>query len=495
MARPTVLSDLRALPPTVARPETLPLREFRRLDGNAEELGVPVQKLMDNAGKALAEAIVAMQPHGEVVLVCGKGNNGGDGYAAGGHLLDQGVEAHCVAVEPPSGGASRHFHEHLPKDAVESWRAFRKRRRDKPGLVVDCVLGSGIQGEARPPYDEVIHWFNRQRAPVVSCDVPSGMGTGLAVHPDATVTFHARKEGMTKENCGKIQVADIGIPARAARRIGWGDLLIGYPLPQRDSTKGRNGRLLVVGGGPFTGAPYYAGMAAYRTGVDLVLAAIPKAAADVVRTWGPELMVYDAGDAERLTPEGIEATLAAVAHVSAIVLGPGLGTAPETREAAQRLLEEAARHQVPVVVDADGLDALTPEYLRQNGRRTVLTPHGREFEDLAGRKPTAANVTKYAARNRAIVLRKGAVDIVSDGARTLECHRGHPTMTVGGTGDVLAGCVGALLAKGADPFEAACVGAYLVGVAGEHAAELWSWGATALDVAHAIPAVLRRLDG
>lgn len=478
----------------MAPPDTLPVKEFRRLDLNSEEMGVPVRRLMDNAGRALAEAVQGMLPDGEVVLLCGKGNNGGDGYAAAAHLLEAGLVTRCVVVEEPTGPDSRHYRDALPEGLVEPWRAFKDRRKDKAGLVVDCLIGSGIRGEPRPPYDAAIRWINRQRAPVVSCDIPSGLGSSCAVTPDATVTFHAAKQGMTRHNSGAIHVADIGIPRRAEREVGFGDLKVGYPVPAPDSTKGQNGRVLLVGGGPFAGAPHYAGIAAYRTGADLVLAHIPKKAADVVRTWGPDLLVHDAGT-DHLTPADLDGILTALGRASVLLVGPGLGDAPDTREAVRTLLDAAARERKPVVIDADGLDAVTPEYLRRNGVRTVLTPHAQEFRDLTGLEPSRQNVEKYAARHGVTVLRKGAEDVVSDGERRRHCRRGHPAMTVGGTGDVLAGCVAALLGKGAEPFDAACAAAYLVGVAGELAAQMWSYGATATDVAHAVPAVLRRLDG
>jgi NAD(P)H-hydrate epimerase len=157
-------------------------------------------------------------------------------------------------------------------------------------------------------------------------------------------------------------------------------------------------------------------------------------------------------------------------------------------------LDAAADRDLPTVVDADGLDALDDAILARHGKRMVLTPHAKEFHDLAGRAATRSNVMTYAARHGVTVLRKSAVDVVSDGTSTRECRRGHPTLTVGGTGDVLAGVTGALLAKGAAPFDAACAASYLLKSAGEVAASLRSYGATASDVAEAIPAVLVRLE-
>lgn len=465
--------------------QTLPVKEFRRLDLNSEEMGVPVMDLMDRAGKALADAAAAMAPTGRIVLLCGKGNNGGDGYAACAHLQAAGRDVVCVALESPTGVESRHYHDRC--HGVVSWTDFDPA--DDSGLVVDCLLGSGIIGEPRPPYDGAIDWLNAQPK-VLACDIPSA----FQVRADTTVTFHAAKEGITKENSGRIIVADIGIPPEAADRVGFGDLDVAYPRPGSDAHKGDHGRLLIVGGGPFTGAPYYASVGAYRTGVDLALVYAPHAAAEHIRGYGPEPIVHDAGDGNHLDAGGARIIIDAMGKVDALVIGPGLGTHPDTIAAAGDILAAATDRELPVVIDADGLDAVTEEYLQANGHRTVLTPHAQEFRDLTGRDDAdEATVASYAKQHGVIVVRKGSIDVIASPERVKTCHRGHPCMTVGGTGDVLAGSIGALLAMGADAFDAACAGTYLVTVAGERAGEELSMGATALDVADHIPEVLARL--
>lgn len=443
-----------------------------------------VQELMDRAGRALADAAQAMAPEGRIVLLCGKGNNGGDGYAACMHLQAAGREAICIALEPPVSNASRHFHDRC--HGVHAWTDFDHAQAD---LVVDCLLGSGVVGDPRPPYDAAIEWINAQPS-VLACDVPSA----FQVQADATVTFHAAKEGMTPQNSGRITVTDIGIPPAAAERVGFGDLAVGYPPTDPDGHKGDRGRLLIVGGGPFTGAPYYAAVGAYRTGVDLALVYAPHAAAEHIRGYGPEAVVHDAGDGNHLDAGGVQVILDALPDVDALVIGPGLGNHPETLAATKTILDAAAENELPVVIDADGLDAVTQEYLQANGKRTILTPHGKEFQDLSGSdNADDESVVAYAKAHGVTVVRKSKVDVIAAPERTKTCHRGHPTMTVGGTGDVLAGSIGALLAMGADAFDAAWAGTYLVNVAGELAGEELAMGATALDVADHIPAVLARL--
>ncbi|HUR62786.1 MAG TPA: NAD(P)H-hydrate dehydratase [Candidatus Thermoplasmatota archaeon] len=476
--------------------EPLPWREVRRLDLNAQELGVPVAKLMERAGQALAREVDRTARGRQAMFLCGKGNNGGDGLAAAAHLQAQGKPAHVVLAEAQRG-PGRDFLASLEAGSVSRWDGRPERAWAKAPVLVDCLLGSGANGPPRPPHDAILAYLARRKragATVIACDLPSGLGSPGAVTPHATVTFHAVKEGMTKANSGRILVAPIGIPRAAQTHVGLGDLASYYPVPRPGSHKGDNGVVLVVAGGPFTGAPYYVALSAYRTGADLVHACLPRDAARVVAAYGPETMVHDVGPGTHLTAAAAQGVAPWLQRATALVIGPGLGTLPATRDAVAILLGQAAERRLPTVVDADALDAVTPELLRRHGDRMVLTPHAREFEDLSGTPAEDRDVVAYARRHGVTVVRKRQGALVTDGARTRHCTRGHPTMTVGGTGDVLAGSIGALLAKGAPPFEAACAGAYLVGCAGEVAASLRSWGATATDVAEAVPAVLLRLS-
>jgi hydroxyethylthiazole kinase-like uncharacterized protein yjeF len=488
------------LNPTASPMATLTPAEARRLDLNAEELGVPVDRLMANAGRALAKAVRRRLPSGATALfLCGKGNNGGDGFAAAAELQAQGLDARVVLAEPPariaSHAAKAHF-ARLAKGTVERWTGRPKASWGRARVVVDCLLGSGLSGPPRPPYAAMVRWANAQRrhARIISCDVPSGLGTPIAVRPHETVTFHARKAGMTPADSGRVTIAAIGIPRAAERTIGIGDLDLGYRRPAWDSHKGDNGVVLVIGGSiPLAGAPFYCAMGALRTGSDLVHIATADHAAQAVRTWSPLPIVHGVGPGDHLAQTSLKAITDLMDRCTAVLVGPGLGTAQGTRRLARDVLEGAAQRGLPVVVDADGLDALDDGLLARHGRRMVLTPHAREFRDLAGKEATRANVQAYARRHGVTVLRKSSVDVVSDGQRTRECHRGHPTLTVGGTGDVLAGITAALLAKGAAPFEAACAASYLLKSAGEVAAAMRSYGASALDVAEAIPSILLRL--
>lgn len=480
--------------------QAIPVRECRRLDLNSADLGVPAARLMANAGRALARAVARHAGRGaDVLLFCGRGGNGGDGFAAARELERLGRRAWVVLAEPAaalrSPAARAHF-QALDPGRVSVWGGRPGRDWPKARVLVDCLLGTGVGAAPRSPYDALVRHLNARAARgavVVSCDVPSGWGTGLAVRPRETVTFHAPKEGMARASCGAIRVASIGIPRRAAE-VGFGDLALAYPRPGAGSHKGENGVVVLVAGSlPFTGAPWYAGMAAYRAGADLVHAVVPEAAAAAVRGYGQELVVHAFEPGDRLTPAAVPAVEALLGRATALAVGPGLGTDPSTQEAVGHLLAAAAERGLPAVVDADGLDAVSDALLRRHGARMVLTPHAREFLDLAGLEATDRNVAAWARRHAVTVLRKGPVDVVADATRHRRSRGGHPTMTVGGTGDVLTGAVAALLSKGVPPFDAACAASHLVKRAGETAASLLSYGATAADVLNAIPSVLLRL--
>ncbi|HJQ93163.1 MAG TPA: NAD(P)H-hydrate epimerase, partial [Candidatus Thermoplasmatota archaeon] len=276
--------------------------EARRLDLNAAELGAPVERLMANAGKALAKELSRHAKRGEdVLLLCGKGNNGGDGFAAAAELQAMGRNAWVVLAEPPSrvqGRAARAHLARVAKPKVAAWSGRPRPAWSRIRVLADCLLGSGLSGEPRAPYAAMVRWLDARRkagATVVSCDVPSGLGTAVAVRPTVTIALHRAHGALSKPNAGRIAVRPIGMPTRAAD-IGFGDLEAAYPDVRRDSHKGDNGTVLVVGGsGPLAGAPHYVALGAYRSGADLVHVAAPTTIAATIRAWGPEAIVHAVG--------------------------------------------------------------------------------------------------------------------------------------------------------------------------------------------------------
>lgn len=466
--------------------------EVRVLDINSEFLGVPTEVLMENAGWALAKEITSRFGSGlRIAIICGKGNNGGDGLVAA-RALTKSNRVRVFLALPPSEISTPESRINFEK-VEELHKVFAGEDLSGYDLIVDALLGVGSKGTPKGPYADLVKSINASGRPVVSADVPSGMGSALAVRPTLTVTFHDRKTGMSEGHCGEIVVAEVGIPADAERFVGPGDL-VHYPIPSLDSHKGQNGRLLVIGGGPYTGAPALAGMSAYRIGTDLVFVACPDSVGDVVASYSPNLIVERLHGA-RLDPRHGPQLKKLADGVDAVLLGPGLGDDPATLEAVRSFVPSCTK---PMVLDADALKAMSGHLGLLKGKAGVLTPHHRELELLLGH-PVASDLDSRidGAKTLALetgwtVLLKGRIDVITDGQRIKLNRTGNPGMSVGGTGDVLSGLTAGLLSKNVNPFNASRISAFINGSAGDLAFEKNSYGLVATDLLERIPQVLRR---
>ncbi|MBU0686192.1 MAG: NAD(P)H-hydrate dehydratase [Thermoplasmatota archaeon] len=471
----------------------IPPEEVKVLDTNASYLGVRTINLMENAGAAVAKYVLSIsKPASKLAVICGKGNNGGDGFVAARHLAKQ-VQTDLFLIEPEQDIASDIARMNL-ESARESLRPLPHLDTRKYDIIVDAMLGIGLQGSPRIPYPRYIKLLNDSRKTIVSIDVPSGWPSDLRIRSDVTVTFHAPKVGMNKENSGKIVVVDIGIPPDAETYCGPGDFAL-LPRRRKDSHKGDSGRVLVIGGGPYTGAPAFTGMAAMRSGVDLTYIATPETSAIPVAIYSPSYIVR-ALEGEILREDHVKELLQFSKGMDVVAIGPGLGNAPETISAIQSIVRSVDK---PLVVDADAIGACgaKPQILKK--KAGVLTPHAGEFKKLTGKTlpqddldKRKAVVREAASRLKMTILLKGPVDIISDGSY-IKLNRIHnDAMTVGGTGDVLTGIVAGLIAQKATPFGAARIGAFTAGLAGDLAFEEKSYGLLATDVIEKIPFVLRR---
>ncbi|MFO8110179.1 MAG: NAD(P)H-hydrate dehydratase [Thermoplasmata archaeon] len=454
--------------------------EVAIIDRNSEYRGVPPLQLMENAGKALAEELKSRFNDYKFLFICGTGNNGGDGYVAARYLPKD--RSKVFLIKGKKGVRSPVARENL--DKIE-YGVIQKLdwKRSKGYVIVDGLLGTGISGQVREPYRSLIQRINEEQIPVVSIDVPSGLGSDVAVKPEVTVTFHDIKEGMNKENCGEIIVKDIGVPSKAVRYTGPGELSL-YPLPEKSAHKGQNGRLLVIGGGPYTGAPSLAAQAAYRTGADLVHIAVPSRIAPIVAGYDPQFIVHPL-KGEILLPAHLEILLELTKKCDAVVLGPGMGKDEDSLELIRRLTENIA---LPKVIDADALSIVGKSSI---AGEAVLTPHKKELTMITGEDNLSTEgVDRLALEKGAAVVLKGKEDYITDGKRSKHNDFGSPTMTVGGTGDTLAGVIGALLAKGLGSFDAARLGTYITSRAGELAFLCSGWGTLPEDIKEQIPRVL-----
>lgn len=489
--------------------------------------GLPGRVLMETAGRATADALAARYPvHGQrVTVLAGTGNNGGDGLVIARALAARGATVRCLTLATEADA---------PDDTAANLRLLRQLAADDDALdlipyqdvgqaanapadlVVDALLGIGVSGPLREPVRSLCAWANRQPAPVVAVDVPSGLDatTGAAaedtVRADLTVTMAAPKAGLLlgdgPQVTGEVVVAEIGIPAAevegaaAAHRAS--DRWIAAHLPRRapDAHKYSAGTALcVVGSRHFTGAAILSTGAAYRSGAGAVLACTPESAQPVVDTRNPEVMVS-------AQPETSAGTLAAAAadavrqraeKADAVLVGCGLGREDETLQLVRQFVEDL---DAPLVLDADGLAAFagTADALADRSAPLVLTPHLGELRRLLGDDDFVPNdpietVRELAARWDAVVLLKGMPSVVGvpDG-RVFVGPPGQPALATAGTGDVLAGTLVGLLAQGLDAPEAAVCALHL----GAAAADLWSRthgsaGLVASDIPDLLPRTVR----
>lgn len=466
--------------------------EVRVLDKNSEFLGVPTETLMENAGWALAQQVTSRYGKGlRIAIMCGKGNNGGDGFVAA-RALTKDNRVRVFLASPPSEIGTPEARINFEK-VEDLHRVYAGEDLSGYDLIIDALLGVGAVGAPKGQYAEIIKAINVSGRPVVSVDVPSGLGSPLAVRPVLTVTFHDRKSGMDEINSGEIVVVDVGIPQDAERFVGPGDLVY-FPIPAPDAHKGQNGRLLVIGGGPYTGAPALSGMSAYRIGTDLVFVACPESVGSIVASYSPNLIVQTL-EGGWLGPQHLERLLELAERVDAVLVGPGLGDRADTLEAVRSFVSRCPK---PMVLDADALKAVAGHLNTLKGRKGVLTPHRRELQMLTGTavpQDTEGRISmamEFAERTGWTVLLKGRVDVITDGQRVKLNRTGNPGMSVGGTGDVLAGITAGLLSKGVAPFNACRISAFVNGSAGDLAFEKYSYGLVATDLLERIPQVLRR---
>ncbi|WP_292520439.1 NAD(P)H-hydrate dehydratase [Methanoculleus sp.] len=443
---------------------------MRAVEGNAVALGQPSLLMMESAGRAVADAVLAGSPS-RVLVLCGRGNNGGDGMVAARYL--QHLDAVDV-VYPDCGSmtSSTASQVSLLRHCSVTLRPVRCAADvdrltplfDSADVIVDAMLGTGISGAVREPFATLVARANASGAPVVAVDVPTP-----GIRADRIISFHRPKvEGA--------DVADIGIPLEAEVYTGPGDLAL-VPARAEGAHKGAGGEVLVVGGGPYQGAPYIAAMGALRAGADIVRVASP------AYIPMPDL-IYERLEGRTITGDHLETILSLVERADVVVCGMGLGK--ESHDVVLAIAEAAKR----AVFDADALARPLPV-----AKETIYTPHAGEFARMTGTELPPDLVTRgrsvKAAATAGTVLLKGPVDVISDGRRVRFNRTGTPAMTVGGTGDLLGGVAGALFCQ-LPAFEAACIAAYVCGRAGMRAAEERANGMLATDMLDRIPQELFR---
>jgi hydroxyethylthiazole kinase-like uncharacterized protein yjeF len=479
-----------------------------------DERGIPSLELMERAGEGVTRAVEAVAYDGALVVVCGKGNNGGDGFVVARLLRQAAREVTVVCIAQPaelSSDARANF-ECLPGEPPLQFDQQAARQAiERAEVIVDALLGTGFAGVPHGMVAEAIDAMNAAPGRVLSVDVPSGVDAssgivaGVAVQAQMTVSFHAGKPGLWihpgKGCAGDVHAIEIGIPrgSPAASEVGLtGEGVLGE-LPRRvsGSTKFSSGHVVVVGGSPgLMGAPAMASLAAMRAGAGYVTACVPESQQAILDAQLMEVMTRGLPE-ERgaLALAGLATVREPLGRAGALALGPGLGRDPIGASFARELAREA---QVPMVLDADGLNAHAghlPELARRDAP-TVITPHAGELARLLDttselvQRERLSHARAAAEQAGAVVVLKGDDTLVVEPTGRVAISRGHsPALATAGTGDVLTGTIAALLAAHMDTFTAVAAGVYLHAQAGRDAARLQGApeGVIATDVIAMLP--------
>jgi len=453
------------------------LIDFQILDKNAEHYGISLSKLMSNAGSLVAKYIVDnYDKNSNIIIICGKGNNGGDGFVCASSLIKSGFKVNILISEEPKTTISKEKYDNV-KNIAKKLSNFKKVG-EETDILIDCLLGSGISGNPRPPYDKYIAQMNKFNN-IISVDVPSGFLSDNPIVPSTTITFHDLKKGMNKENCGEIILQDVGIPKIIDQKTGPGEMLL-FPKLDKKKHKGQNGKVAIIGGGPFSGAPALAGLGAYRAGADLVHLFVPENCYESVSSFIPELIVHKC-PGEIIDSRSIDIFKKMDIKFDSIIIGPGIGKHSNTKKAIQQFIKITDN----IVIDADAIT--TYDFFDKN---ILLTPHSGEINKLGIKKDTQ-EIINYAKENSVSILFKGETDLITDGYQTKYNSTGHARMAVGGTGDILAGVCGSLMAKGLIPFDVGRLAAYSLGLAGEKAFENYGTGFLATDLSLTLSKILK----
>ncbi len=458
-------------------------KEMMVVDTNCEYYGLSRLQLMENAGRGLAEEIIKRFDSGKVTIYAGLGNNGGDAFVAARFLHNFDVKVMVLGkVSDIKSDIARRNADILKKCGVPitEIRDSTMLQQDDSDIIVDAMLGTGVRGKLREPYATAVDLINSSNGYVVSVDVPTGLDTDTGdyynlIRSDLTVTFHKMKSGL--RNAGEVVVKSIGIPSFMEKLTGPGDVKRTYHRFS-GGHKGTHGKILVIGGGPYSGAPALTAMAAYAAGADLVNIVVPETVYDIVASFSPNLIVRKV-KGEEISVEHIEQLKEVMKKFHVVVMGMGSENIGE-------FSQEFLKYTNKAVLDAGALITQVPE-----GCECIMTPHSTEFTNTFGYKFEGEKDVKKAAQSSgATILLKSVEDVISDGEKVKVNRAGNAGMTVGGTGDLLAGVAGAFLSLD-EPFWSASSAAYINGRAGDILMEKVGYNYTAMDMLSGISMAIK----
>jgi hydroxyethylthiazole kinase-like uncharacterized protein yjeF len=496
--------------------------ELSILDNNSEWLGISKLQLMECAGYSFANYIkdhFKLNVKSKILIFCGLGNNGGDGFVIARHMASYNLPVSVFLLGLPEKVNS--------KEAIHNWKILSsleylvklKTIKDSRQLeadlsilddkneniiIIDALLGTGIKGKLREPVASCIKMINRikenaaNNVRVVSVDIPSGMDpdTGkvsdVAIKADLVITFHKTKKGLSTKSqyIKELIVQPIGIPLEASIFVGKGNLLPSLKKRRIDSHKGEFGKVLIIGGSKnYSGAPAYAAMTTINFGCDLVITYVPSVVGDVIRSYSPNMIVRTC-EGDWLNIKAFEEISWLIDWSDTILIGPGMGQEEETEELFVKVLQKLKTDQKKMVLDADALKLVKNHLDLIKGKEVILTPHVGElkiikdfelyqYDEIEKRGNSICN---FASEINAILLVKGPYDYISDGKMLKVNKTGCPEMSIGGTGDVLAGLCASFLTTGNSAFKSACSAAFLNGYLGQYCLENMGPRFTTMDM-------------
>lgn len=497
--------------------EEITSEDMIAIEENAENIGFNRKLMMENAGAKVADFIIEkINVNGKrALVVCGTGNNGGDGFVAARHLRNYGAKITIVLIGKPF--------EIRTEEARMNWLLIDKMEDiekffltdtsqignflellDNADFIIDAILGTGIKGILKEPIASIVNIINNSNKMIFAIDTPSGLNPstgeihGNAIKANYTITFHKMKKGLKgkEEYTGKVFVKEIGIPIEAELFTGPDDIVRVIKPRKIYSHKGDYGYVLIIGGSElFSGAPALAALSSLRTGAGLTYISAPINVANSIRQFSPDIIVYPFPH-DHLNKESIDLFKELIEKSDSIVIGPGLGLNEETIEAIPELIKKAK--DKPIVLDADGFKAMKmyPEMLEG----VIATPHAGEFEYVFGIKvgekwwekvDISIEISK---KYKFTLVLKGHDTIITNGEKLKINRHGTPGMAIGGTGDVLSGILATFLAWKNDKFLSAVAATYVHGDAGKRAVEKKGFHILASDLINEIPEVLKKFD-
>lgn len=492
--------------------EYITREESLAIETNEFRNGIKAYDLMLNAGKAIADHISSPNLD-DIVVLAGSGNNGGDGIVAAGILAKE-HKTTLILIKKPKTSEAKKALKNLKstkltiKELNQNINLIEIIELMKHSdLIIDALIGVGLQRDVRSPYSDIISEFSKNEFNICCVDIPSGLdcntGNWLSdsYKPNSIVTMQYTKAGLKQFTDEEIiKVADIGISVESAYYVNSGHFTNFWPLRESDSYKGENGRIIVIGGSDgFTGAPVLSGMSALRAGVDTLRIAVPETIRDIVAGYAEDFIVLKV-KGNKLTTKGFNRFRDLLVNRHDVVaIGMGLSNHPECIKFVIELFEYI-KGRIRIVLDADAIRAFRGrlELLQDSG--AIITPHRAELRMMLDEqipenpKELIKFLEKTASRLGIVILLKGKIDIITNGKRTFLNSTGHPGMTVGGTGDVLAGLVGAANCFIEDSVIATAIAANVMGRAGEYAAKKYGNSLLASDVIHEIPKVIMDLE-